>query len=429
MKPHPAAEAFPMMDDARFAELKADIETHDLLQPITTYEDMILDGRNRHKACLELVAERGDPRFEPRFEPYQGTTPWCFVWSSNAQRRDLKSDQQRAAIFIKEFKAKIAQELKTKIETEAKAKHSEAAKEQHKVSNPRAGEKKSVGGQKVPANKSHTSDDHPMRKALANIAGVNPSTMKQQETLRQHRPDLADKVAAGKVSPTTAKKQFDRQRRAEKVAKAAEEAKLDSDRVTLHLGTCFSLTKLVPRESVDWIITDPPYPENFLDCFKELVEVSAHALKPGGSLLCMSGQTYLPTVIAALDKCLTYQWTIAYLTPGGQAVQIFPRRVNTFWKPILWFVKDEYKGDWIGDVAKSNVNDNDKTRHHWGQSESGMYDLMRRFVRPGAKSWSIRSWVLAPRVRSHSPWVPSSSASILMSKSLRKPRQDLLGQT
>ena len=39
--------------------------------------------------------------------------------------------------------------------------------------------------------------------------------------------------------------------------------------------------------------------------------------------------------------------------------------------------------DWVGDVAKSAVNDNDKRLHEWGQSESGMRDLMRRFCRPG----------------------------------------------
>ncbi len=29
---------------------------------------------------------------------------------------------------------------------------------------------------------------------------------------------------------------------------------------------------------------------------------------------------------------MTYHWTVAYLTPGGQAVQLWDRKVNAFWK-------------------------------------------------------------------------------------------------
>jgi DNA modification methylase len=71
---------------------------------------------------------------------------------------------------------------------------------------------------------------------------------------------------------------------------------------------------------------------------------------------------------------------IAYITPGGQAVQQWQAKVNTFWKPILVFGKSD---DWIGDVATSKPNDNDKRFHGWGQSESGMSDLVSRLSKPG----------------------------------------------
>jgi hypothetical protein len=62
---------------------------------------------------------------------------------------------------------------------------------------------------------------------------------------------------------------------------------------------------------------------------------------------------------------------------------MYQRRVNTFWKPILWFTKGKYRGAWIADVVSSVINGSDKRFHRWGQSESGMRDLMKRFVRPG----------------------------------------------
>jgi len=114
-----------------------------------------------------------------------------------------------------------------------------------------------------------------------------------------------------------------------------------------------------------------------------LAELATYALKPGGSLFAMVGQSYLPEIMAYLGSRLTYNWTLSYLTPGGQAVQLWQRKVNTFWKPVLWYVKGEYNGKWLGDVAKSSPNDNDKRFHFWGQSESGMLDLIERCSNPG----------------------------------------------
>jgi len=139
----------------------------------------------------------------------------------------------------------------------------------------------------------------------------------------------------------------------------------------------------IEPNSIDYIITDPPYPQKYLNLYGDLARFSSYALKPGGSLLAMAGQSYLPSVMSLLAEHLTYQWVVAYLTPGGQSPQIWPRKVNSFWKPVLWFVKGEYNGRWIGDVNKSDVNDNDKSHHHWGQSESGMANLVRRFTEPG----------------------------------------------
>lgn len=133
----------------------------------------------------------------------------------------------------------------------------------------------------------------------------------------------------------------------------------------------------------DTIITDPPYPQEYLPVYEELAHFAAYTLKPGGSLIVMIGQSYLPEILAAMAPVIRYHWTLAYLTPGGQSAQLWQRNVNTFWKPVLWFVNGDYRGPWIGDVTKSATNDNDKRYHVWGQSESGMADLIERFTQPG----------------------------------------------
>ena len=165
---------------------------------------------------------------------------------------------------------------------------------------------------------------------------------------------------------------------------AACQNESQNDTANVRLGDFrTTLSDLVPG-SVDAVITDPPYPREFLPLWSDLGEHAAKWLRPGGVLAAMSGQIHLPEVIMRLGEHLDYWWTIAYLTPGGQAVQVFPRNVNTFWKPVLIFRNGEGpKPEWLGDVTRSDVNDNDKRLHHWGQSESGMADLVKRLTRPG----------------------------------------------
>lgn len=136
-------------------------------------------------------------------------------------------------------------------------------------------------------------------------------------------------------------------------------------------------------ESFDLILTDPPYPRQYLHLYELLAEQSARLLRPGGSCLAMAGQSYIPEILEMMGRHLTYHWLISYDTPGGQSPQIWTRKVNAFWKPVLWYVKGEYDGNWHGDKIASNVNDNDKRFHGWGQSESGIGKLVAEFAAIG----------------------------------------------
>lgn len=151
---------------------------------------------------------------------------------------------------------------------------------------------------------------------------------------------------------------------------------------TILHGALAEVYETLEPHSIDVIITDPPYGKEYLNCYDELAKTSFHLLKPNASLLVMVGQSYLPEILNKLSAKLTYHWIVSYLTPGGQSAQLWERKVNTFWKPVLWFVNGVYEREWIGDVSKSAVNDNDKRFHEWGQSESGMADLVKRFSRP-----------------------------------------------
>ena len=92
--------------------------------------------------------------------------------------------------------------------------------------------------------------------------------------------------------------------------------------------------------SVDLILTDAPYDSRYLDLFKPLSLFANRVLRPGGSLVVMMGQSYLPLVLNDLSAHLTYHWIIATLL-GQRRTLIKARRVFAGYKPMLWFTEGE----------------------------------------------------------------------------------------
>src|SRR5688572_25362433 len=84
---HPIANVFPMMPDDELEELAFDIQQHGLREPVVLYQDKILDGRNRYKACVMANAVCN-------FVPYSGDDPLAFVVSCNLRRRHLNEAQR-----------------------------------------------------------------------------------------------------------------------------------------------------------------------------------------------------------------------------------------------------------------------------------------------------------------------------------------------
>lgn len=104
LEAHPAANIFPMMDEPDFQELVEDIKQQGLVESIVLYEDKILDGRNRHKAC-KLAG------VTPKFTHYHGNDPTGFAISLNLKRRHL-TEGQRASIAAKLSKTTVGRPKK-----------------------------------------------------------------------------------------------------------------------------------------------------------------------------------------------------------------------------------------------------------------------------------------------------------------------------
>jgi DNA modification methylase len=99
------------------------------------------------------------------------------------------------------------------------------------------------------------------------------------------------------------------------------------------------LSKL-DENSVDLILTDPPYFKQFIHLYGEVAAVGAKILKPGGSFVAIAPHYVLPRVIADCSSHLRWHWIIdmCQLKYERQA-RIVQYGVYVSHKPIIWLTK------------------------------------------------------------------------------------------
>ena len=96
LEPHPFAALFPGLPPEELTQLARDIKERGQLEPIILYKGVILDGRNRYRAC-QIAGVK--PRIEEFDAKATKRSPEEFVLSRNLRRRHL-SVGQKAAIAL-----------------------------------------------------------------------------------------------------------------------------------------------------------------------------------------------------------------------------------------------------------------------------------------------------------------------------------------
>jgi len=85
---HPIATVFPAMSELEFEQLKSDIVEQGQLQPIALWRGLVIDGRHRLRACIELEVE---PDF---YDLADDADPVAYAISCNLHRRQLTTSQR-----------------------------------------------------------------------------------------------------------------------------------------------------------------------------------------------------------------------------------------------------------------------------------------------------------------------------------------------
>ena len=360
-------QVMPALGDEEYRELKEDIARRGVMVPVEFDEHgNVLDGHHRLQICAELgikdypkVICTGMTEEEKR----------THARKLNMARRQLSQEQRRELIRqqLKETPEKSDRQIAAGLGVN----HETVGVQRKKLEG--TGEIRQLS-----TNIGADGKERPRQVARKPVTIFNPT--KREERAIQN-PAVIERMTDG-GSAVNAAKQLAREEKAERKHYSLPDEMPDG-MCRLYMADIRDGLPMVADESVDFIITDPPYPKEYLPLYEDLSKAARRVLKPGGSLIVMAGQSYLPEVVRLLGSHMDYHWCLAYLTPGGQSPQLWHKRTNTFWKPVLWYVKGGYDGDYIGDVLKSPPNDNDKQFHEWGQSLGGMKDIVERFTDPG----------------------------------------------
>ena len=350
----------PPLSSSEYSTLKQSIKDFGLFNPIITNgKGVILDGYHRYKICKELKVDISNNIIVKPFSDLLAERE--FVVEINLKRRQLNDFQ----------KIELGKILEVIESERAKQRMSEygriGALKQHGV------------GSNEP-----TPPEGKTIEVVARRVGVTPTTYLRGSVILDKAPEpLKDKLRKGTTSIAHAYNEVMREtknhnRNLKLKEKAKEYKGLES--IKLIEGDFKEVCKQLTPNSIDLILTDPPYGEEYLPLWEDLGKVANNLLKPSGFLVSYSGQTYLPTVLSKLSKSLNYFWCSALIHTGSTKI-VSGRNVINEWKPILIFYKSPPpKIETFHDVIKGEKGD--KQLHEWAQSVPEARTLISIFSKP-----------------------------------------------
>lgn len=148
--------------------------------------------------------------------------------------------------------------------------------------------------------------------------------------------------------------------------------------VRLILGDCLEIMKTLPDNSVDTVITDPPYSRRHLPFYGQIASQLPRILRHGGSLLAIVPHYAMPDILQAVGIHLKYRWLCCMWQGTGQHPRM-AMGIEVMWKPIVWWVNEAWPSG-RGFIRDGFENQQEgKTLHKWQQSESWA-DYCLRFV-------------------------------------------------
>ena len=346
----------PALTVEEYKQLEANILSEGIRDPLVVWNGYLVDGHNRYTIASQHGLEYKTVNKE--FKDGNAVKEWMIL--NQFGRRNL-SNYQRSVLALQLENVFSERAKESKIE---------------KVSHYRqTGEIKQISAE--PAIET--------RQELAKVANVSHDTIAKVKVIQaKATPEVKAQLSTGEVSINQAYKDIKKEEKQqvklderEKLAEIGKTKKIDID---FRLGDFEEVFKDIPDGSVDCIITDPPYPYEFIEVWSKLSRFAKRVLKPNGFCIAYSGQMYLPEVMNRMNEHLDYYWTFA-VYHEGQTQIVNGINLMCRWKPVLIFQNGKKKIDnTFQDYFISEQRE--KNGHDWQQSKSGVGYLIEMFTKP-----------------------------------------------
>lgn len=342
----------PALSVEEFKQLEQNCLAEGIREKIITWNGFIIDGHNRFE-----IATRWNLEYETetkRFKDENEVKEWMI--HNQFGRRNL-SNYQRSVLALA-----------------LESVFSERAKEQQ-VRKPEF--VKQISAEQKPIE---------TRKELAKVANVSHDTIAKVKVIEaKATPEVKAQLSTGEVSINQAyqeiKKEEKNQIKLNERDRLAEIGKNKKIEIDFRLGDFEEVFADLPDGSIDCIITDPPYPYEFIEVWTKLSRFAKRVLKPNGYCIAYSGQMYLPEVIKRMNEHLDYYWTFA-VYHEGQTQIVNGINLMCRWKPVLIFqngkkkIENTFQDYFISEQREKNG-------HDWQQSKSGVGYLIEMFTKEG----------------------------------------------
>mgnify|MGYP003650300831 CR=1 FL=1 len=353
MKKH-RLNILPEMKEEAFLSLRSDIEKNgfDNKFPIYIYEDEIIDGWNRFKACKELEVT-------PIYKHFTGSSldALTFILRTN-NRRDLTSSQRACLAADSD---EIIETLTKEIEEERRKKISEARQNEM--------------AEKIPPSKKQENE---VRTKLAQTFGTNSRYVSDAQRFKKEKPEVFEQIKNGTINISEAKKEEKKEERDKKIQEVKASAK-EFENTDIQIFNKDFRELEIQDSSIDLILTDPPYPAEYLHLWKDLFIQAKRVLKPNKFLVAYSGQMYLDKIFKYADEAgLNYYWMINIEFTKKPLVH--GRKVLNEWKPILVFQNGLKQHDRVfSDKISMKYTEREMHDLNWGQTVEPFEFLLDRF--------------------------------------------------
>jgi len=337
----------PPLSQEEFTALEESIINEGCRDSLVIWDKIILDGHNRYTICMKhgLIFEKVEKNFDNR----ERAKIW--ILENQLGRRNLNG-AQRIDVVDKLFGLKEKEDAKKRI--------SEGGK----------------GRVNLPTLKGRATDN------LSKKAKVSRRTYEKGIKIKTNNPKLWQECLDGE-SIDKSYNEIRKQEKQEKRNKKAEEGKkvnVKDLEIDFRLGDFTKVLDDIPDGSVDLILTDPPYPIEFIECWSKLADFAFRKLKKNGFCIAYCGHKNLYESMKRMEV-LDFYWIFSLIHSGNTKLIAF-NNICAGWKPILIYQKGFKKlDDRVDDVIKGSGRS--KKNHEWEQGLDELDYLIDKFSKPG----------------------------------------------